>query len=86
MAGVLRGDGRVKAVLNTDAGNLPWQAANGVRAGNNGSMQFFVGPALAFVVPCLVVEVNYTSQVAGKVEWEGSVKLNAEAGAYSYPS
>lgn len=84
LAGILRGDGRVKCVLNDS--NTPYLSATGVRAGNNGVMKFYVGASVFFTVPCMIVEVNYTSQVAGKVEWEGTVKLNAEAGTYSYPS
>ncbi len=86
LAGIFRGDGKFKAVLNTDATKMPWQSANGLRAGNNGVVKFYVGTALFYSVPCMVVDAEITSQVAGKVEWAVSVKLNAEAGTYSYPS
>jgi hypothetical protein len=86
LAGIFRGDGMVKAILNTDAGNMPWVAANGIRAGNNGVFQFFVSTTLYFQVPAMVVKVKYSSQVAGKVEWAGDISLNAEAGSYAYPS
>jgi hypothetical protein len=57
-----------------------------LRAGTNGVLLVYVSAALFFTVPCMVVEVPYTSQVAGVVEWECNVKLNAEAGTYTYPS
>lgn len=84
LAGILRGDGRVKCHLNDS--NVPWLAATGVRAGNNGVFRFYVGSALFFTVPAMVLEVNYTSAVAGAVDWEGGVTLNSEAGTYAYPS
>ena len=86
LAGIFRGTGSVKAVLNTDAGNMPWVAANGIRAGNNGVFQFFVSSTLYFSVPAMVMKVKYSSQVAGKIEWAGDIELNAEAGTYAYPS
>lgn len=86
LAGIFRGEGRVKGVLNSDAGYIPWVAAQGIRAGNKGVMKFYQTTSLFFQVPCLVTDVEYTVQIAGKVEWAGSVSLDAIAGSYAYPS
>lgn len=86
LAGIGRGDGRVKANLNTDAGKMPWVAANGIRAGNNGVLKVYVGSALFFTIPAMIKEVNYMIVIANKIEWEAIVGLNAEAGTYAYPS
>jgi hypothetical protein len=86
LAGIFRGDGRVKCKLQTGGTQQPWSAANGIRAGNNGVMKFYWGTALFHQVPALIKEVSYMSTVASAIEWEANVGLNAEAGTFANPS
>ncbi len=80
LAGILRGDGNMKA--NIDSAQIISNPAVGLRAGTNGVMQFFYYSATLnpFVVPCMVIKVNYKSESAGKTEYDCDVSLNALAG------
>lgn len=91
LAGLLRGDGNMKA--NIDSAQVVSNPANGIIPGTNGIMNFYlyVGGATGvgtnpFSVPCMIIKVNYKSEVAGKVEYDCDVSLNAIAGGYVRPS
>ena len=84
LAGILRGDGNMKA--NCDSGQIVSNPSNGLRAGTNGIMNFYFydGGTFGlgtnpFSVPCMVIKVNYKSEVAGKTEYDCDVSLNALA-------
>lgn len=82
LAGILRGDGMMRAVFNTDQ-----NIVNGtfrLRAGQNGMALFFYGPVIPFSVPCMVIDVTHQSEVAGRVEWTANVRLNKLAGTGTY--
>lgn len=81
LAGILRGDGNVKA--NFDNAVVP--STFFMRAGFNGVMAFFVGGVTPFFVPSMIVKVHYQTVVEGKVEWSAMVRLNALAGLNTLP-
>lgn len=82
LAGIFRGDGNIKG--NVDAAILP--STFFIRAGFNGLFGIPLGSPTPFVVPAMIVKVNYQSLVEGKVEFNFDIKLNALAGNYTYPS
>lgn len=85
LRGIFRGTGNVKAVYNNTS--APHSAAPGIKAGANGKMQFQTGLGNGFEVPCMITEVQYQSEVAGKVEYSFTVDLNVLSGngLYVYP-
>lgn len=82
LAGILRGDGTIKAVLNTSQNPAGPDVA--LRAGATGMIEFDYGFDVPFTVPCLVVDLLHQSQVAGRVEWTCSVKLSKLSGTGAY--
>jgi len=83
LAGILRGDGNVKA--NFDNAQVPSTSPPFIRAGAGGLIDFYLGASTPFTVPCLITKVNYQSTVEGKVEYDFDVSLNSLAGNYVYP-
>lgn len=82
LAGILRGDGNVKADL--DGALAPPNV--GIRAGANALMLFNLGTTTPYQVPLMITKVNYASVVEGKVEYDFDVRLNTEAGAMIRPT
>lgn len=81
LAGVLRGDGMMKAVLNNVKN--PMAAGTLLRAGTNGIALFHYGMPVPFSVPCLVKDIAHQAEVAGRIEWTVNVSLNYLAGGGS---
>ncbi len=84
LSAVLRGDGNVKA--NIDSAMIISNPANGIVPGQNGILNFYYYAGGAngvgnnpFSVPCMVIKVNYKSEVAGKTEYDFDVSLNTLA-------
>lgn len=78
LAGVLRGDGNVKA--NMDAAAYPWASPLPfIRAGVNGVISFYYGAFYA--VPCMVIKINKQSEVNGLIVFDFDVSLNCLAGS-----
>lgn len=79
LATVLRGDGGCEMTL--DSSTLPAGTTYNLVPGTNGIFRFLVAPSKFFDVPVMVTEVNYVSEVAGKVTWNTKVELNELAAA-----
>lgn len=88
IAGIFRGDGNVKGVVN-DAAYI-WSTTPKVQAGNTGTLRFYVGETSApfFTVPCLITKVHLQSEVAGRVDYDFDVSLSilSGSGLYVYPA
>lgn len=82
LAGILRGEGNVKANVQSDV--LPFNSL-GIRAGVNGLLEFYYGYPIPFTAPCMIVKLNHKSAVESKVEYDFDVRLNTLAGAYTSP-
>jgi len=85
LAGILRGNGTVKAKYNSDA--MPHGAPT-IKAGYRGQLQLYLGGATPFYIPGMITEVQYQSAVAGSVEYQFTVELDhnaiAVSGSYQY--
>lgn len=87
LAGILRGNGTVKAKYNSSA--MPHGAPT-IKAGTRGQLQLYLGGATPFLIPGMILEVQYQSAVAGTAEYQFTVELDHNAietmGAYTYPT
>jgi len=89
LPGILRGDGSVK--MNFDSSNNPYASTPNILSGVKGRMDFYLGSAIPFRVPCMIVDVTSQSAVEGKVEWNCNVTLDYLTGvtmgtAYTRPT
>lgn len=88
LPGILRGDGSVRA--NVDSTYVVTNVTGNVRifAGQNGLLTFDFGYGTPFTVPAMITKVHHQSEVAGKCEYSFDVSLNKDASvtAYTTPS
>lgn len=84
LAGILRGDGNVKA--NFDSAAKYYSTAPGVNAGASGVFQLFMNGTLYYSVPAMIKKVNTAKPVAGAVSYDFDISMNSEAGAYAKPA
>lgn len=86
LAGILRGAGSIKAVLDSDTGKGFYLAAVGIRAGNKGVFVHTMSTGNAFSVPGLITTVNSIVAIAGAVLYDFNLELDGLSGSYTYPS
>lgn len=84
IAGIFRGEGSVKANLNTE---LHPNVAALVVAGVKGVLKLRLGTAACFItIPCLVTKLRWASEHAGLVTYEFDVSLDLLTASYVRPS
>lgn len=83
IAGVFRGDGTVKANLNT---SLHPNVVASVAAGVKGILKLRVGSTGVFLqIPCMITKLRWASEHAGLVTYEFDVSLDLLSGSYIRP-
>lgn len=86
LAGIFRGQGTVKA--NYDSAAMPHGAPR-IGAGVRGALALYLGGATPFLIPAMILKVNYQTAVEGKVEYSFNVEIDYNAlssTAYTYPT
>ena len=80
LAGILRGEGTVKAFLDISADSTTFLGSTqAIVAGQNGSMVHLLGTNtnnISYTVPCMITRVNSAVPVNGAVNYEFTVQLN----------
>lgn len=86
LAGVLRGTGTVKAILDSDTSKAFYLTAINIRAGAKGVLTIPMSSGNVLSVPGMITGVTSTRAMAGSVMYEFTVELDTLSGTYTYPS
>lgn len=84
IAGILRGDGSVRANLDSSSVVTNPNGLVRINAGQNGVLVFDFGYGTPYTVPAMITKVHHQSEVAGKCEYSFDVSLNKDASATVY--
>lgn len=85
LAGILRGEGTVKAFLDSGASSTTFLGTTQqIIAGTNGALLHTLGTNLKYTIPCMITRVNSAVPVNGGVNYEFTVQLNDLAGTGTY--
>lgn len=85
LAGILRGEGTVKAFLDaTSSATAFLGATQTIIAGTNGTLTHSLSSAYGYVIPCMITRVVSSVPVTGGINYEFTVILNDLAATGTY--